>query len=117
MNKIITKEDIYKFCHLTGDLNPIHLDKEYAKESKFGQIIAPGMYTASIIPAALVEKYGNGIIYASQTLNFKKPVYINTILEIKMIEQEVTEKFIIVETKCSVNDEIVLEGIAKIYVR
>ena len=49
INKIITSNKIKEYAHASGDLNPIHIDPEYAATSKFGSIIAHGMLIASSI--------------------------------------------------------------------
>ena len=45
--KYITKEKIIEYANASGDFNPIHIDKDFAKNSQFGQIIAHGMMIAA----------------------------------------------------------------------
>ena len=75
MTKTITPEDVVCFANLSGDHNPLHVDKEFAKTTIFGECIAHGMYTSSFI-SALIGSYlpGPGAIYLNQTLSFKAPV-------------------------------------------
>ena len=89
MKRVVTQKDVYNFCRLTGDKNPLHLDRGYAEKTRFKQIIAPGMFIASFIPAALVEQYGNGAIYVSQELEFVKPVHVDDEIEVFLQEAEV----------------------------
>ncbi len=74
--KTITETDVYLFAGITGDLNPAHIDEEYAKNSFFKTRIAHGVLTAGLISAVIGMKLpGPGTIYASQTLKFLAPVH------------------------------------------
>lgn len=79
----VTDQMIRKFADLSGDDNPVHLDDEYAKTTRFGQRIAHGMIVAALISRGLTEKIGTGGIYLGQTLKFVAPVYVNDTLNIK----------------------------------
>ena len=75
-SKTITETDVYLFAGISGDINPAHLNEEYAKNTFFKGRIAHGMLTASLISAVIgVQLPGPGTIYSSQTLNFLAPVY------------------------------------------
>ncbi len=75
--KTITEADVTTFAELVGDVNPIHVDAEYARKSRFGQRVAHGMFTGGLISAVLGNKLpGPGAIYLSQQLEFLAPVYI-----------------------------------------
>ena len=75
-SKTITEADIQGFADLTGDRNPLHLDAQFARRSRFGRPIAHGLLVAGIISAALGTRLpGVGAIYVSQSLRFLKPVY------------------------------------------
>jgi len=75
MTKTITETDVYAFAGITGDFNPLHVDAEYARRSRFGERIAHGILTAGLISAVLGMRLpGSGAIYLSQSLKFLKPV-------------------------------------------
>jgi acyl dehydratase len=71
----ITEELINQFAELTGDKNPIHLDEEVAKESRFGKRIAHGFLVGSLISAEIARQYP-GAVYINQNLTFRRPVFI-----------------------------------------
>jgi len=76
-SKTVSERDIQSFADATGDHNPVHLDEEAAKLTRFGGRIAHGMLSAGIISAALAGKLpGPGSVYLSQTLKFTAPVRI-----------------------------------------
>jgi len=96
LTKTITEEDLSHFIAITGDTNPLHVDKSFAEQTFFGQRIAHGMLSASLF-STLVGMHipGIGAIYKSQTLEFLRPVFIGDTLyawfEIMGIDQEKEE--------------------------
>ncbi|MFN8584017.1 MAG: MaoC family dehydratase [Dehalococcoidia bacterium] len=74
--KTITAEDIRKFAEVSGDDQPLHLDPSFAARTRFGEPIAHGILSASIISAAIGTKLAPGkvVIYMSQNLRFRAPV-------------------------------------------
>ena len=75
--KTVTEGDVTTFAGLIGDFNPIHVDAEYARKSRFGQRVAHGMFTGGLISAVLGNKLpGPGSIYLSQQIEFLAPVFI-----------------------------------------
>lgn len=73
----VTDELIRDFARLSGDHNPIHLDEEFAKGTRFGQRIAHGMLSGAFISAVLGNEFrGRKIVYLSQTMRFTAPTFI-----------------------------------------
>ncbi len=110
---IVTDEDILKFAEVTGDVNPIHLDEDYAKASVFGERIAHGMISAGYISAIFGTKFpGAGSIYLSQSLKFKAPVKIGDTVEttVSIIGLNEKRKFVTLNCECKVGDVSVLTG-------
>jgi len=76
-SKTVTEADVTTFAGLIGDFNPIHVDAEYARKSRFGRRVAHGMFTGGLISSVLGNKLpGPGAIYLSQQIEFLAPVYI-----------------------------------------
>jgi 3-hydroxybutyryl-CoA dehydratase len=79
--RTVMDSDITDFATVTGDHNPIHLNEAYAAQSPFGQRIAHGLFTASLISAVLGTRLpGPGAVYLSQTLQFLAPVKIGDVV-------------------------------------
>ena len=58
-------------------MNPLHVDDEFARKTKFGRRVLQGMLTASIFSTMVgMLMPGTGAIYRSQTLKFLLPVYL-----------------------------------------
>ena len=99
----VTDELIRQFAEVSGDYNPIHLDEEFAKTTRFGRRIAHGMLGGAFISAVLGYEFSvRKIIYLSQTLKFVAPVFIGDTVTakatIKSIRQD--KPIITVETIC-----------------
>ena len=76
-SKTISESDVYLYAGVTGDLNPAHVNEEYAKSTFFKKRIAHGMLTAGLISAVISNRLpGPGAIYVNQTLHFLHPVFI-----------------------------------------
>ncbi len=121
ISRQITERDVIRFAEITGDINPIHMDKLYAEQTIFGERIAHGMLTAGLISAVLGLKLpGPGNIYVSQSLKFRAPVKFGDIIE---AEVEVVEKIpernrVRLKTICRNQDgTVVLEGEAMVIPR
>jgi 3-hydroxybutyryl-CoA dehydratase len=111
--KTVTEADILMFAAVSGDLNPAHLNEEYAKTTMFGGRIAHGMLTAGLISAVLANKLpGPGTIYLGQTLKFKAPVRAGDTVTATVTVREVfvDKKRVILDAVCKVGDKVVLEG-------
>lgn len=113
-SKTITETDLVTFAGLSGDFNPLHIDGEYAKQTQFGQRIAHGILTTSLLSGLLGMKLpGQGSVYLGQTLRFVKPVFIgDTITAQAEVTHYDPEKCIIkLKTDCCKQDgTLVLEG-------
>jgi len=116
-NRTITEQDVQTFAEISGDKNPLHLDAEYAKRTRFGARIAHGAFTFALISAAL----GNalpGAVYLSQTIRFRRPVYFgDTITAVGEITAINLDKGIITfKTDCSnQGGEKIAEGEATVF--
>jgi acyl dehydratase len=118
ITKIIEQADVDAFADLTGDHNPVHVDEEFAKTTRFGRRIAHGMLTASLISSVLANKLpGEGSVYLGQTLEFKAPVFPGDEITARVTVKEIREDKPVVklETLCiNQRDEIVIRGEATV---
>ncbi len=117
--RTVMDEDVIGFAELTGDHNPVHLSDLYAQTTVFGQRIAHGLYTASLISAILGTKLpGPGAVYISQTLEFHGPVKIGDVVTISVEVVELIEKGRRVALYCEakVDGRKVLDGQATVSV-
>jgi 3-hydroxybutyryl-CoA dehydratase len=114
----VTDELIRQFADLSGDYNPIHLDEEFAKTTRFGKRIAHGMLTGAFISAVLGYEFAERkIVYLSQTMKFVAPVFISDTVTVTATVTNIREDrgVITLSTDCSnQNGQTVLTGEAKV---
>jgi hypothetical protein len=73
-SKTISETDVYLYAGITGDLNPAHVDEEYAKKTFFKTRIAHGMLLGGLISGVLGNRLpGPGTIYLRQEMDFLGP--------------------------------------------
>ena len=115
--RTLTEDELVLFAAVSGDLNPVHLDREFAAKSMFKERIAHGMWSGALISAALATVIpGPGTIYLEQSLNFKRPVKLDDTLTVKLTvaRKESRNRVIMTCEVVNQNGEIVVNGEAKV---
>lgn len=118
-SQTISSEDVERFSEISGDKNPVHLSDEYAEHSRFGRRIAHGLMSASFFSALFGTRIpGPGCVYMSQSLEFKRPVYIGDRVDaiVTVTAVDVAKGHVSFDTVCKVSGKIVIAGGAKIFV-
>ena len=94
MSRTLKQQDIELFAVASGDVNPAHVDKEYAETGMFQGIIAHGMWGGALISAVLgTELPGPGTIYLNQSLSFRGPVRLGDTVTVSVtVTEKNTEK-------------------------
>ena len=118
-SRTITEADIVMFAGMSGDFNPLHLNREFSEKTRFGGTIAHGMLTASLISTVVGTRLpGPGAIYLEQTLKFTAPVRpgdtvtaVATIIELNREKRRCR-----LDTYCTAGDTLVVEGQALLMV-
>lgn len=83
--RTLTRDDVSLFAVMSGDVNPAHVDEEYARSDQFHKIIAHGMWGGALISTLLGTKLpGPGTIYLGQTLKFKLPVAVGDTITVSV---------------------------------
>ena len=115
----ITEADISIFAGVSGDKNPAHVNAEYANDSRLKKRVAHGMLLASFFSGLLGTRLpGPGCLYASQTLVFKKPVYIGdtVTVTVTVTEVDVKARRVKLSTTCTVRSKTVIDGEAEVFI-
>ena len=115
----MTVELIESFAFLSDDHNPLHLDYEYAAKSRYKKQIIPGMMVSCIFSGLFGSILpGEGCVYKSQSLRFKRPIFlgdkVTSKIEITKIKKE--EKIINFKTICLVKNKVMIDGNAEIFI-
>ena len=115
----ITDADIKAFAGISGDRNPVHLNEEYAESSRYKKRIAHGLMTASYFSALFGTKIpGEGCVYVSQSLQFKRPIYIGDTVTatVEVTSVDLAKKRVFFKTTCKVKNKVVTDGEAELFV-
>jgi 3-hydroxybutyryl-CoA dehydratase len=112
--KTVSESDIYLFAGITGDLNPAHVNEEYAKNTFFKGRIAHAQLTVGLLSTVIGMRLpGPGTIIVKQEIGFKSPVRIGDTVtaEIEVIEKEVDRNRLKLKGSCiNQNGTVVASG-------
>lgn len=115
--RTLTEKELVLFAAVSGDFNPVHLDSEFAENSLFGERVAHGMWSGSLISAALAMVMpGPGTVYLGQNLSFKRPIKLGDTATVHLTVLRKAPKNR-VELQCEVinqNGQKVVTGEAKV---
>jgi phosphate acetyltransferase len=118
LTRTLRKDDIDLFAVLSGDVNPAHVDEDFAKSDAFHKVIAHGMWGGALISAVLgTELPGPGTIYLDQALHFRKPVGLGDTVTVRVTVREKHAEGSKVTLDCvclNQAGEVVLEGEARV---
>ncbi len=118
LKHIITEADVKKFVELTGDDNPLHVDKAFAKNTVFKNTVAHGMLGASFI-STIIGKHipGDGALWVSQNLEFLLPVRVGDELTVYacIVEKHESQRILVLDTKITnQHKQVVTKGTSKV---
>jgi 3-hydroxybutyryl-CoA dehydratase len=113
-SKTVSESDVYLFAGVTGDLNPAHINEEYARNTFFKTRIVHGMLLGGFVSAVVANKLpGPGTIYIRQELNFIAPVHMGDTITAQVEVKEVVpgKNRVVLRTTCVNQDRaLVLDG-------
>lgn len=120
LTKHITEADVRKFVEMTGDDNPLHVDRAYAETTSFKDIVVHGMLGASFISTVIGTKLpGTGALWVSQNMEFLLPVRLGDVLTISatVLKKHERERLLELDTKIvNQNQQLILTGVGKVKV-
>jgi acyl dehydratase len=118
LSRTLSWKDIELFAAMSGDVNPAHMDEEFAKSDMFHKIIAHGMWGGALISTVLgTELPGPGTIYVGQTLHFRRPIGLGDTVTVRVTASGKDAAKRRVTFQCEVTNqkgETVIEGTAEV---
>lgn len=119
ITRTVTDADLRDFAAVSGDTNPLHMDEDFARETRFGGRIAHGMLGGAFLSAVLGTRLpGPGAVYLEQSLQFRAPVRIGDTVESRVTVSELMpeKRIAIFRTECRVATKVVVGGEATMLV-
>jgi 3-oxoacyl-[acyl-carrier protein] reductase len=120
LEKTITEADVRKFVDMTGDDNPLHVDRAYAETTAFKDIVVHGMLGASFISTVIGTKLpGTGALWVSQNMEFLLPVRLGDVLTVSctVLKKHDRERLLELDTRIvNQNQQLILTGTGKVKV-
>jgi 3-hydroxybutyryl-CoA dehydratase len=117
--RVVTEQDVVQFADISGDFNPVHLDEDYARGTRFKGRIVHGMLSASFLSTTIASRLpGPGTIYLTQNLTFRAPVRIGDRVEARVTVTDIIrdKARVMLRTVCSVGETVVIDGDALVIV-
>jgi len=118
LTRVLAKQDIELFASVSGDVNPAHMDEDYARQDIFHGVIAHGMWLGALISTVLGTLLpGPGTIYLEQNIKFRKPVHIGDRITVSVTVRDIRKDKPVVTLDCRcINQagETVAEGLATV---
>ena len=118
LQRTLSERDIQLFAVMSGDVNPAHVDPDYAKNSMFHEVIAHGLWGGALISTVLGTLYpGPGTVYIDQSLHFSRPVTLGDTLtvSVKVKEKFDRTKHVVLDCQCVNQDgRTVIRGVAEV---
>lgn len=116
--RTLTAQDIDAFAVVSGDVNPSHVDIEFAEGDIFHKVVAHGMWGGALISNVLgTQLPGPGTIYLEQSLKFLTPVGVGdtVTVRVEVTERDAEQHRLTLACTCTNGDGApVIEGIAKV---
>ncbi|MFT6429847.1 MAG: acyl dehydratase [Halopseudomonas sp.] len=117
VSHLVSERDLILFAEVSGDVNPVHLDEDFAAATPFKGRIAHGMFTGALISAAIAcELPGPGTIYIGQEISFLRPVRLGDEIrvELEVIEKLPKNRVKITTRVFNQDNKQVVEGVATV---
>lgn len=103
LERTMTAADVDAFGHLSGDLNPLHMDEEFAVRTPFKRRVVHGLLTGALVSTTHTQLTGPGFAYVGQELKFLGPVFIGDTLhvEVTVVGKKDAKRILILDTVVS----------------
>jgi 3-hydroxybutyryl-CoA dehydratase len=94
------RSEVDAFGHLSGDLNPLHMDDGFASRSPFGRRVVHGLLTAALVSTAHTALTGPGFAYVGQELRFLGPVFIGdtVTINVTVVGKKAAKRILVMDT-------------------
>lgn len=119
ITKHMSFDMVEDFSRLSEDFNPVHLDADYASRSRYRKKIIHGLMATSLFSGLFGTRIpGEGCVYKSQNIRFKRPIYVGdeVTARVEVTSVDVDKKVICFSTSCLVKGKVMIDGESEIFV-
>jgi len=119
ISKLMSPDMAKVFAEISEDFNPVHLDENYASKSRYKKQIIHGLMATSLFSGLFGTKLpGEGCVYMSQNIVFKRPIYIgdSVTARVEVVAIDKKKKILLFSTRCLVKGKTMIDGESKISV-
>jgi 3-hydroxybutyryl-CoA dehydratase len=119
IEKKMTLDMVKSFALISEDFNPVHLDEEYAANSRYKKQIIHGLMATSLFSGLFGTKLpGEGCVYKSQNIRFKRAIYIGDVVmaRVEVTHVSIEKKVTTFTTRCFVSGKVMIDGESEIFV-
>ena len=114
LTRVVTLDDVSRFVDLTGDNNPLHVDRTYAEATPFKDIVVHGMLGASFLSTLIgTQLPGGGAVWISQAFDFLLPVRLDDTLTVTVTVTAKHDRDRLIELDARIDNQrrqVVLKG-------
>jgi phosphotransacetylase/acyl dehydratase len=118
LTRTLTRGDVKTFAVLTGDLNPTHVDDDYARSHGDGRLTVHGMWAGALLSSVLGNHLpGPGTVYLSQQLRFVKRMGADDTITatVRVREKHAESRTVVLDCECmNQHGEMVAMGLAEV---
>ncbi|MDR2824099.1 MAG: MaoC family dehydratase [Prevotellaceae bacterium] len=121
LDLIYTQQQVNDFAAITGDNNPLHIDPEYAKTTRFGRPVIHGFLAGAVFSRIFGTLFpGEGTIYIYQDMRFREPIFVDKtykarveITEINTEKHNGTVSCLLLDPAANPEHRVCIEGTAR----
>jgi len=99
LERTLTQDDFDAFAQLSGDDNPIHVDPDFARRSRFGRTVSHGMLLSTVL-GGLLDRLAPGSRQVSQKLMFPAPTYAGEPMRFSVVRKSDDGRHVVAEIGC-----------------
>lgn len=119
LQRTLNAHDIDLFAAVSGDVNPIHLDPDFALQQTDGSVTGYSLWSGALISNLLGNHLpGPGTVYKRQNLDFHCPVRLcdTLTIAIRVAEKQAEERVVVLDCECvNQNGQKIATGVAEVY--
>ena len=115
----VTAQQMQQFAELSGDLNPLHADAAFARSRGFDGVVVYGaLLVAKVSQLIGMRLPGRDSVWASVTLDFRKPLYVDQVAQVEGEVTAVSASTGMVALKLTVRaaGKVIAKGVAEVVV-